>query len=556
MKSEKSKFTSLFIYPPSADPTVPPISHSRLRPWIKALWNSEFLDENLAFVYYVVSSFFASPSNNYSDSLYTKSIKEDLLKSLAIFKSNLFLDIKHYVAAYSILDRIFRLFSKIYYPSQIGYADIKLMYSPSQSEEIKNAISDRGKNPFIDFFSSKIDDYGFRDILAISVIYSSQIIAALTLAKLYKERYPDSFILLGGPALFNINRDLRDKFEFIDHIASLDGEYFFKNCSDLIKKMVKNRVYGGISRSKVDLANCNGFYEMKGPLPDYDTITLNRYLLPFPVVSLDITRGCYYRKCVFCAYGFNTAPYRVMPIKDVIRLIRNLKEKFNVNYFVFSVDVVDTRYLELLSESIIESGIKINYYIDARIEKKFNDNVFVDNLAKSGCRVVSFGMESACKNTLLKMGKGIEPDYFKDVFKNLHNHDIHINVNVIHGFPGESADEIQKTLEFLLKNERLITTVGVSRFTLLRGSIMEKNYQNYGIDYISPVGDLNIWYKYKYEYPEGYPDYNLFLKRILKVFPLYGRLTGSTSDYLIYASKYSPQDIKELLRKAVELKLN
>ena len=83
---------------------------------------------------------------------------------------------------------------------------------------------------------------------------------------------------------------------------------------------------------------------------------------------------------------------------------------------------------------------------------------------------------------------------------------------------------------------------------------MEKNYQNYGIDSISPVGDLNIWYEYQYEYPEDYPDYNLFLKRILKAFPIYGRLTGSTSDYLIYASKYSPQDIKELLRKAVELK--
>jgi len=188
MKSKKTRITSLFIYPPSADPTVPPIAHSRLRTWIKALWDSKFLDENLAFVYHVVSSFFDSTSNNYTDSSYTKSIEEDLLKSLAILKSNLFLDIKHYVAAYSILDRIFRLFSKIYYPSQIGYADVKLMYSPSHSEEIKSAISDRHKNPFIDFFSSKIDDYGFRDILAISVIYSSQIVATLFTGKHYGKK--------------------------------------------------------------------------------------------------------------------------------------------------------------------------------------------------------------------------------------------------------------------------------------------------------------------------------------------------------------------------------
>ena len=600
MNKRKSTLNVLFVYPPFVGPTIPPISHSRLKPSIPASWDVEFLDENILFVYHVISiilgkGFESWPKissekynkrsgDNYILAIYSKErsyknhqkmengstagrfddnpvnnslipLKDDILKSIAILKSKLFFDIKHYVAANSVLEYLFAKFSQIYYPSEIGYANIKLMYSPYYSEEVKRSLEDENKNPFIDFFSSRINEYGYRDIIAISVIYSSQIIAAITLAKLYYERYPDSLIILGGPALFHIIKNLESKFNFIDLIVPLDGEYFLKNCVNQIKQIFNRRYEKGKIKNLINLDDCSGFYNLDGPIPDYSFVSFDKYLLAVPVVSLDITRGCYYRKCVFCAYGFDIAPYRVMPVESVLRTIKDLKERFNINNFLFSVDVIDPNYLSILSEKIINSGIKINYYLDARMERRFADKDFGNKLAKSGCRVISFGMESACKRTLLRMKKGIEPRYFEDTLSNLYDRGIHINLNIIHGFPGESSEEIQKTLEFLFRNKRYITTVGVSEFTLLRGSLMEKNYRDFGINSIMPEGDLHIWYNTDYKYPIDYPNFEYFLKQLITIFPIYGRLTGSTSDYLLYASNFSPSEMKLLLEKAIRLKI-
>jgi len=49
-----------------------------------------------------------------------------------------------------------------------------------------------------------------------------------------------------------------------------------------------------------------------------------------------------------------------------------------------------------------------------------------------------------------------------------------------------------------------------------------------------------------------YQEFNTFEKELFTLFPTVARLTGSTTDSLIYASHYTPSKMRELLRLFVE----
>lgn len=597
--TELKKKRFLFVYPPSVDPTLPPISLARIKPFAERYYPAEFLDENLEFLYHVISTVISKISKsktsqesanlkeagailerdrgekhtfdtggpglekphkenrdetgrNYANAGNGKdglsddfngseynSFVDEILKAIAILKSpELFYNIKHYVAAYSVIRRLFEQFSSFYIDTEFGYSGAKLWYSPYFSQDIKMALADELRNPYIDFFKSRIRNYIGYDIIGISVIYTSQLIPALTLSSMMKGAFPDKTVILGGPAAYKVMKTLLDSFDFLDLIVPFDGEYFLEKCGSNLKRLDES---------------CFGFHFFKTDLPDYSFSHLDRYLIPQSVLNLDITRGCYYKKCVFCAYGFDVAPYRVMDIKRTVDYISFLKESYNTEHLLFSVDVLDMNSLRKFAEEVVKRGVNISYYSDVRFEKKLLDRGFVRLLYESGLRVLSFGMESACGNTLKIMEKGINPDDFSAILKNVSGEGIHVNINLIHGFPGDSSRGLNKTLNFIENNRDYITTVGASQFTLLRKSKMERNYREYGIRGIKPHGDLYQYYRVNYNLPVDYMSFDRFLKRVLKRFPIFGRLTGSTSDYLLYASRYSPQEMKEVLRKAVEL---
>ncbi len=549
----------LFIYPPSADPTIPPLSLARIKPLADRIFNTDYLDENIEFIYYVISRVIEENRKNKKDnpgydfrrrkieiSLSDRgTFEQDILKAIAILKSgSLFYNIKDYVAAYSVIKKMFKYFSSIYGSTDIGYSSSKLIYSSYLTSDIKKAIMDDVNNPYIDFFKSRINNYENYRYIGISVIFTSQLIPALTLANIIKSIDPKIKIIFGGPASYFIKSKLMSSFSFIDLIVPFDGEFFLERCGVHLTYNLKDVVIDD---------NCFGFYNFSNKIPDYDFINKKRYLLPDSVINLDITRGCYYKKCVYCAYGFVKSPYRVMDMGKIVDYIEKLHDKFGLNHIFISVDVFDPFSLEKFARLLVERGLNIYYYLDARMEKRFTDNGFTELLYKSGCRVISFGMESVCNKTLERMGKGIDSSIFPIILKNLGDLGIHININLIYGFPGENRESLEKTFDFLLKNQKYIATVGLSKFTLLRNSTMEKSFSNFGISTINPHGDLFLFYDINYSIPDDYPDYYNFLNRILRLFPVFGRLTGSTSDYLLYASKYDPDTVKMMMKEAIKM---
>lgn len=592
---------ALFIYPPSADPTLPPLSQARVAPAAHSCGlDLRFIDENLRFIKWVflraldrrLNKIFDEKIKRYKEMykksisgcknrsqiervhsalLFSRHIGEEIKNALSILRSSdRFFNISDYLWACKRIQEALYCFSALYGRAEIGYGSSRLIYNPEDPEEIAEAIIDSENNPYIEFFSCRINLYIEYSIVFISVIYSSQIIPAMTIARLIKDKKPSVKVIFGGPCASAISDGIMGYFgEIVDAVGRGDGDYLFEKWKE---KTGENSAKGStgvelkLNEFMDFIRKSRGFYDLKNK-PEYSLFKENDYPLPVEVFPLDITRGCYWKKCVFCAYGFPRAPYRRMPISHVIELIEEQKFRRGVDHYFFSVDTVDPGYIKNLAKSIISHQLEIRYYVDLRMEKSFTRMDFADLLYKSGCRVVSFGMESCYRPTLELMKKGIHPEYFSDILKGFSEAGIHINIHVIHGFPGDPDHGINTTFEFLDKHKRYITTAGVSRFTLLVGSPLEKLYRDYGITRVNKPAPFSLYYKMDYDTTgappkdnrnyswrsQNYPSYENFKKILLELFPQAGRLTGSTTDYLLYASRYEPDEMKNILEQAVVL---
>ncbi len=562
----------LFVYPPSADPTTPPLGLARLmgaaKRYLGANANFRFEDENRRYVRYVIDMVLSGQLHEWLEEASkapipdefrrhlesfrasVANISENLLQALGILRHKpLFLDIRRYSFAYEILNRAFQLYSLPYFPSLIGYSKANLTMDIRESRQIRQALTSARLNPYLNYFERRTGLLQGLDVLGISLVYSSQLLPALTLAQTAKKLQKSMLVLLGGPCASSLRDGLKDKFsDLVDFVIPGDGEAYLEYLSKS-DQTISDR--GHFIRMTEDYISAPPSQWFKAPDPclDYSWAEMDEYLLPEPVLCLDITRGCYYKKCVFCAYGHRAANYRRMAVPEVVHLIITLGTRLGVKRFFFSVDVVDLPFLESLCEALLEADLDITYCLDARMEKGFADERLCTRLHESGCRAISFGMESASRKTLERMAKGTDSSLFSQIIHALTDARIHIQVHLIHGFPGEKPEDFQETVEFLEKHRDEITTAGASPFTLLKGSIMESMASRYGIqDHIS-IGDLSLDYEYESALEKGYPDFESFTGFLFSVFPAVGRLTGSTTDYLIYASHFSPAEMKQLLSR-------
>ena len=564
----------VFIYPPSADPTTAPLTLARIKGAVEHCLHGKmravFLDENRRFVKYVIDVVLSGELERWGkDALEAplprefkahlldvlKTIDElpkNLLKALAILKvPDLFLNINKYVFAYQAIAKTFELYSLPYYPALIGYATARLAFDIRRSDEIANALSSAMFNPYLNYFQERVEQIGQADVFGISVVYSSQLFPALTLAKLIKKTNREALVLFGGPCASSLRTVLEGKFgDFVDMVVPGDAESLLGHLASVRGSFREKRklVEGIISFKR---APKNTWFASPTSPVDYSWASIDEYFLPEPVFCLDITRGCYYGKCAFCAYGSKERKYSKMRASEILGKIKELKKRFGVSRFFFTVDVVDPSLLEDLSEQLISTKIDITYCLDARLEEKFADPAFANKLFEGGCRAISFGMESACQQTLDIMNKATNSMIFSSILQNLYEHQIHVQVHLIHGFPGESINGIAQTIRFLQENEEKITTAGTSSFALLKGSMVEQDPAKYGIASISSPGDMALDYEYHVKLDKQYPSYESFKTMVFELFPAVGRLTGSTTDYLIYASRYTPRQMKHMLRSAV-----
>ena len=77
------------------------------------------------------------------------------------------------------------------------------------------------------------------------------------------------------------------------------------------------------------------------------------------------------------------------------------------------------------------------------------DIKLLDKMKKAGCVLLNYGVESGSGSILESMGKPYSAKDAETVIKNTSKAGIDVVLNFIVGYPGETEDDFQKTLDFI-----------------------------------------------------------------------------------------------------------
>ncbi len=423
-----------------------------------------------------------------------------------------FYDYERYLWAGRTVEQGLRIFSQEFFPSRLTAHGFVMRHRVERSGEILAALDDERENPFLGFFRehtlprlSAIDP----DLLGISVTFPSQAIPALTLAKLVRQWKPGVHITLGGGLLAYVGEKLARRpelWELVDSIVLLEGERPLLQLCEVVEGarelaqvsnlIVRDRTSGEVLKtaqeSPLDIKTL--------PTPDFDGLPLGKYFSPELVLPLAATRGCYWGKCVFCTLYTVIGPgYRGRTIEQTVADMRSLQEKYGADSFYLAIEDLPPNMARRFPRAILDAGLRVNWWCDARLEHDVFDEEVCRELAASGCKRIAFGYESASTRVLEAMCKGIDPDRSLELIRRAHEAGISITLYVMLGFPTETREEARATLRTILENQRFIQEVSVRVFYLDETSEIFKRRSEFDIVEIfpDPEADLQVYYDFR-----------------------------------------------------------
>jgi hypothetical protein len=276
---------------------------------------------------------------------------------------------------------------------------------------------------------------------------------------------------------------------------------------------------------------------------------LEKYFSPELVLPLAATRGCYWGKCVFCTLYTVIGPgYRGRTIAQTVEDMRLLSQKHNTKHFYLAIEDLPPNMAKALPRAILDAGLDVNWWCDARLEHDVFTQEVCDDLAASGCKRIAFGYESASRRVLDAMCKGIDPDASMDLVHRVRKAGISVTLYVMVGFPTETREEARATLDAIVANREAIQEVSVRVFYLDETSEVFRRRSEFDIVETFPDADADLQVYYDFRCSRGmsrkdarevYLEFTSALRSHFPVFQntnmLYHELK---SHYFLYLAKW------------------
>ncbi len=383
------------------------------------------------------------------------------------------------------------LFTASFWPSKFGLlGGPSFPYVTESSKKVYEAIQDTKCNLFLSYYENHIIPSIPQNtrIVGISLTHESQIIPAFTLAKLIKSHYPDVHITIGGATV----SALRDTFE-ADNVL---WEYYDSVIVGGGEEPL-TRLYDEVTSNNCDLNRVpqltwkdNNNKIIKSPAPK--TFTMEQIATPVfadprpkPILTLMTSAGCDWAKCRYCHFPqifSKDTSYFTRPVNNVLRDIKILTEKHNPSYFHICDTNLSVGRIEELSDAILESKVNTHFYSFVRPENKFTDINFCKKVRKAGFFALHFGLESGSQKVLNFVQKGTDLKTVRKVTKNFFDADIMVNVFLMVGTPGETFEDVDKTVDFVKELLPYMRgEVAVSRYYLDKYSYIYYHPEKFGL---------------------------------------------------------------------------
>ncbi len=191
------------------------------------------------------------------------------------------------------------------------------------------------------------------------------------------------------------------------------------------------------------------------PLPAWDLANMELYKNAWKnknkyfSINMSTTRGCPY-KCNWCAKPIYGNRYNTRSPENVVNEIRFLVQQYQPDHIWFCDDIFGLKpgWVQQFSTLIADAGIHIKYKIQSRVDLLLQENT-IAALAASGCESVWVGAESGSQKILDAMDKGTRVEQIFEATALLKKHHIKPAFFLQFGYPGETKDDIRKTISMV-----------------------------------------------------------------------------------------------------------
>jgi len=292
------------------------------------------------------------------------------------------------------------------------------------------------------------------DIVGISLTFSSANNLTLYLANIIKTKWPNAKVIIGGNHATNMYKKLLED-RNIDYVLRGPAESALVEFIDNFDSMDLTSIEGVYNINKVKLQNKDELGKELDindlPMPAYDLIDMDDYR-KLGFASVMFGRGCPFN-CFFCCvhsmYG------RKVRYKDNERIINELKY-LNSNFGFDTFLIVDDLFPPVkpvlldLVEKIKSLNFNFKFSIIQGTAVSLLDEEIIDALISLGCKSFSLPIETGSEYTMKNIiNKNISLDHARKILRILRDKKVEINVYFILGFPRETKELMQETINFI-----------------------------------------------------------------------------------------------------------
>ncbi|MXX27475.1 MAG: radical SAM protein [Caldilineaceae bacterium SB0668_bin_21] len=396
-----------------------------------------------------------------------------------------------------------------YHPASLHFQGYDSAGPPDNSRFLLHGVRDDQHNMFLEIYRRLLLPDIVRekpDVVGISIPSMAQMLPGLTAAYLVKEAGLDCHVTVGGPHVSMLRAQFPDApalFELIDSAIVFDGEVPLLQLARAVANGeslagIPNLIYKDGNRVRVTerkepekIANL--------PMPDFDGLPLDRYLAPELALPLLTARGCYFGKCAFCNVGYGEPEsFSQLRAQQLAEQMLALHEKYGVKHIFFSDEAVTPRNLRDLSKIMRERPETLHWGGCVRFEKVISGQL-LDDMGAGGCRMILFGLESASAAIIDHMIKGTQLPHMSRILKESAKAGIWNHTFFFFGFPGETIEDAQETVNFLYGHKAYIHSAAMGTFLMERDSPAHKYPESFGVKRVmeDPSKDLAIYFDFE-----------------------------------------------------------
>ncbi|NJD01077.1 MAG: B12-binding domain-containing radical SAM protein [Ruminiclostridium sp.] len=301
----------------------------------------------------------------------------------------------------------------------------------------------------LETFYAKLKEYIYQllekqkpAVVGISV-FSGSLPASIFAFKLIKEHSQHIKTVMGGGVFADQLavsspgfKEFVNKAPYIDKIIAGEGEVLFlKYLQGELPETQKVYTLQDNNNEYLDFSTVD--------IPDFSDFDIQDY----PQLSTYVSRSCVYQ-CRFCSETVSWGKFRKKEIKQAVDEFVKLYKKHGCQLFLLGDSMLNP-FIAELSDELIKRDLSFYWDGYLRADKHVCSYENTIKWRRAGFYRARLGVESGSQRVLNLMDKRITPEQIKAAVSSLAHAGIKTTTYWVIGYPGESEEDFQETLDLI-----------------------------------------------------------------------------------------------------------